>query len=610
MQPVDLTTLVAICHELGDYLPARLEQVYQSDRHTIYLALRTLEKKLWLLISWHPQTARIHLSPLPPAHPDTFTFSQQIWHQVTGLALVAIALVSPWERVLDLQFAKRPDDPIQAHLFVEIMGKYSNVILVNSDNQIVTAAHQVSSKQSRVRPIQTGDRYELPPALLENIPDLSESLELWRDRLSLIPQPILKSLVTNYRGVSSALARSILNLAAVDRNISSAELTDRNWQNLDRAWRTWLECLNRKQFFPEKTTDGYTLIGSSNDRNISHHPNQNSNQSVNQLVEDYYGQISAKQEFQQLSDRIQQILQTHLKKLGIKSQSFQDRLEQSNQAELIKTQADLLMANISDSGWEQGDNAIRLKDFDTLEPITIPLDPLQNIVQNAQALYKKYQKQKRAKEAIAPLLTAVNQEIQYLQQVSTAASHLKSGESGASRESEDLNSLQEIQQELEQQEYLKNPHSKVTQKPATQKQQSKSQTKSQKSKQKPETAINCHRFKSPSGFEIWVGRNNFQNDRLTFKVATDYDLWLHTQEIPGSHVLLRLEPGSVADPLDLQKAADLAAYYSQARQSDRVPVVFTKPKNVFKPKGAKPGMVIYRQEQIIWGQPTQIAAVL
>ena len=576
MQPVDLTTLVAICHELGDYLPARLEQVYQRDRHTIYLALRTLEKKLWLLVSWHPQTARIHISLPPPPHPDTFTFSQQIWHQVTGLALVSINLVSSWERVIDLQFAKRPHDSIEAHLYVEIMGKYSNAILVNSANEIVTAAHQVSSKQSRVRPIQTGDRYELPPALMENIPNLSESLELWSDRLSLIPQPILKSLVTNYRGVSSALGRTLLTFAEIDSNSSTENLSPQNWHNLYQTWQEWLQCLENKQFKPEQTSDGYTVIG------IDHA--HLSYASVNQLVQTYYGKITEKQEFQQLYDQVNQALRTHLKKLDTKAKSFQDRLIQSDQAENIKNHADLLMAHISD--WEQGSHSITIPDFHTLEPVLIALDPQQNIIQNAQALYKKYQKQKRAKDAIAPLLAAVHQEIHYLQQVFTAVSYLELG---------DLKSLQEVQQELAQQGYLKSDRILKPQ---------------NKSKQKAEPILNCHRFKSPSGFEIWVGRNNYQNDQLTFKFASDYDLWLHSQEIPGSHVLLRLEPGTVAETQDLQAAANLAAYYSQARLSDRVPVVFTKPKHVFKPKGAKPGMVIYRHEEVVWGQPTDVIPLL
>ena len=565
MQPVDLTTLVAVCHELGNCLPARLEQVFQSDRHTLYLSLRTLEQKLWLQIAWHPQLARIHLSSPPPKQSDTFTFSQQIWHQVMGLALVKIALVSPWERVVDLQFAKRPDDPVLVHLYAEIMGKYSNVVLVNSNQEIISAAHQVSAKQSRVRPIQTGDRYALPPALLDNIPTVEEPIAHWQENLSLIPQPILKSLMSNYRGVSSSLGRSLLTRAEIAPHTPTDQLTPANWQKLHNAWQYWLHCLDAKDFQPARTSDGYTVLASVGQFTTA-----------NALIASYYQTIAASQEFQQLHSQIQQALHHHLQKLQIKAQSFADRLSQSDQAEAIKTHADLLMANIHSPAL--GQNIITINDFHSLVPITISLDPQLSIVQNAQALYKKYQKQKRAKVAIAPLLQETNQEIQYLHQVVTALGCLETG---------DVKSLQEIHQELCQQAYLKSDRPIITK------------------KSKPEPP-NCHRFTSPSGYEIWVGRNNYQNDQLTFKVASAYDLWLHTQEIPGSHVLLRLEPGAIAEPQDLQTAANLAAYYSQARHSDRVPVVFTKPQYVFKPKGAKPGMVVYQQEQIIWGQPTAV----
>jgi predicted ribosome quality control (RQC) complex YloA/Tae2 family protein len=118
-----------------------------------------------------------------------------------------------------------------------------------------------------------------------------------------------------------------------------------------------------------------------------------------------------------------------------------------------------------------------------------------------------------------------------------------------------------------------------------------------------DSEIQPHRYKTPSGFELLIGRNNRQNDQLTFRTATEYDLWFHTQEIPGSHVLLRLEPGAIADEKDLQFTANLAAYHSRARQSEQVPVIYTEPKYVYKPKGAKPGTVIYKQERVIWGQP-------
>ena len=583
MQPADLTTLVALTHELDlACVPARLEQVHQSDRHTIHLQLRTLEKKQWLLLSWHPQAARIHLCTPPPKQPDTFTFSQQILHQVAGFALVSVQLTSPWERVVDLQFAKRPDDAVQWHLYLEVMGKYSNAILVNANGEIVTAAHQVSSKQSRVRPIQTGDRYELPPALLEAIPSLSESFDSWRDRLILIPKEIKRNLLSNYRGVSSSLVRSLIAIANLDGDKNVADLTLSEWEMLYQAWQSWLTCIDQKHFYPHLEGKGYALTPSpagSEDKTP---------ESVNEFCDRYYSQQTGQVAFQQLHQQISQAIHNQLAKLTIKETEFLDRLKLSTQADDFKDKADLLMAHLH--CWEIGMKEITLTDFHSGESVIIPLDPTKNAAQNAQSFYKKHQKQKRAALAIAPLLEAVQQEIAYLEQVSTAVSLLEQNE---------LTALQEIRAELAQQGYLK-----VTAEYAPRTKTNNKKNKSNRTKQ--EEIPDCHRFTTPNGFEVWVGRNNYQNDLISFRIAGEYDLWLHAQEISGSHVLLRLPAGAIAEDQDLQMAANYAAYYSRARQSDQVPVVCTIPKYVFKPKGAKPGMVVYTHEKIIWGQPTSL----
>ena len=601
MQPADLTTLVALTHELNQAcVPARLEQVHQSDRHTIYLQLRTLEKKLWLSLCWHPQASRLHLSAPPPKQPDTFTFSQQILHQVAGFALVSVQLTSPWERVVDLQFAKRPDDQVQWHLYLEVMGKYSNAVLVNAQGEIVTAAHQVSSKQSRVRPIQTGDRYELPPALLEAIPSLSESFDSWRDRLVLIPKEIKRNLLSNYRGVSSSLVRSLLAISDLDGDKNVADLAMSEWEQLFRAWQIWLTCIERKEFYPHLEGKGYALTPSPSPAGEGEEDNSppfvrgaggDLSTHTNDFCDRYYSVQTGQIAFQQLHQQISQAIQNQLGKLSIKEKEFLDRLQLSTQADDFKNKADLLMAHLH--LWEIGMKEIQLQDFHSDKLMAIPLDPTLNAQQNAQSFYKKHQKQKRAALAIAPLLESVQQEIAYLEQVSTAVSLL---------EQQELSALQEIRAELTQQGYLKvtaeyAPRTKTSQR----NNQKGSKNKSNRTKQ--EEIPDCHRFTTPNGFEIWVGRNNYQNDLISFRIAGEYDLWLHAQEISGSHVLLRLPAGAIAEDQDLQVAANYAAYYSRARQSDQVPVVCTIPKYVFKPKGAKPGMVVYTHEKIIWGQP-------
>jgi len=574
------------CAELrADWVPGRTEQVYQRDRYTIALALRTLKRRGWLTISWHPQGARICLGDAPPRTPDTFTFSDQLRHQLTGLALVAIKAIAPWERVLDLQFARRPGDPATFHLYVEIMGKYSNVILTDADNLIITPAHQVSTQQSSVRPIQTGQPYERPPTLTGTLPSWHETPERWQERVSLVPGAIQRQLLKSYRGLSPALAHSMTQTAGLNPEQSTDSLSSSDWEKLFKRWQEWLQIIEPQELKIESSTyqlehlqpgwtdQGYSVLGWGIIK-----PAKN----VQTLLNDYYTAELNQQEFAQLRHQLTQKLGNLLDKLQQKASSFEARLQQSAQADQHRQQADLLMAYLYK--WEPGMKSITLLDFETNKPVTIPLNPEKNAVQNSQALYKRHQKLKRARYAVEPLLQEVQGEIQYLEQVEASLTPLETYNSP-----EDLQTLQEIREELIQQRYLDAPE--------------------QRSRE-VSNVCQPYRYQTPSGFELLIGRNNRQNDLLTFRTAGDYDLWFHTQEIAGSHVLLRLSPGTVPEEADLQFAADLAALYSRGRQSDQVPVVYTEPKHVYKPKGAKPGMAIYKQERIIWGRPQQASNYL
>jgi predicted ribosome quality control (RQC) complex YloA/Tae2 family protein len=574
MQPVDFTILSAICTDLKQaWIPAKLEQVYQVDRHTICLALRTIKKRAWLTISWHPQAARICIGNPPPRTPDTFTFSDQLRHQLNGLALTNLDFIAPWERVIDLQFAKRPDEEAVWHLYIEIIGKYSNVILTDADRKIVSVAHQVNSNQSSLRTVQTGQKYELPPLLLNDVPKLEESLEDWQEKVSLIPRSIQQQLLKSYRGISPHVAKLIIDRAGLNPDLNTDTLTDTDWQNLYQSWQIWLSIIDNQKFTSGWTQNGYTVLGWG-----LIEPQED----LQQLINSYYlGKLNL-ETFKQLKYQLSQKLISFLKKAQQKADVFQLKLEEAIDADSYRQQADLLMAYLHE--YRAGMNAIVLNNFITEEPIKIKLNPEKNAVQNAQSLYKNHQKLKRARGVVEPLLAEVVAEINYLQQVQTALNQIENYQTPA-----DLETLEEIREELIEQKYLN--------------------SSSQRNRQTIDES-KPHRYFTPSGFELWIGRNNRQNDILTFRTATDYDLWFHTQEIAGSHVLLRLEPGKVAEETDLQFAADLAAYYSQARQSDRVPVVYTKPKHVYKPKGAKPGMAIYKQERIVWGSPQKGLAIL
>jgi predicted ribosome quality control (RQC) complex YloA/Tae2 family protein len=575
MQPVDFTTLIAVCAELqSDWLPARCEQVVQRDRTTVCIALRTLQQRGWLTLSWHPQAARIHIDEPPPRIPDTFTFSQQLKHQLNGYALVAIEPIAPWERVLDLRFARRPGDAIEWHVYVEVMGKYSNVILVNAQNQIVTAAHQVTENQSSVRPILTGEPYVPPPAIAGPFPRLTESADRWQERLTLIPTTLKKALFNAYSGLSSALVRDLVYGAELDPAQSVTKLAPKDWERLYQQWQTWLQRLDTGSFQPGLLDGGYTVLRGTEQPVAT----------VQTLLRDYYTAELNLQAFTRLKNQLSQRLQALLKKLRRKEDTFCDRLEQAGQADTYRQQADLLMAYSYQ--WQPGLQQMVLADFETGEPVEIPLDPEKNAVQNAQQYYKRHQKLKRSRQAVEPLLQAVRAEVSYLEQVDAALKQIEQYETAA-----DLRAIWDIRDELIQQGYFEDPTYRPNQNRVSE-------------------DLNVRKFVTPGDLEVWVGRNNHQNDRLISQVATDYDLWFHTQEIPGSHVLLRLNAGQVPTEADLQFTADVAAYFSRAQQADQVPVVYTQPRHVFKPKGARPGMVVYTHEQILWGQPQTLRDTL
>ena len=545
--------------------------MYQRDRYSITLGLRTLKQRGWLDICWHPQAARICLGEPPPRLPDTFTFSQQLLHQLQGLALISCATVAPWERIVDLQFAQRPGEHALWHLYVEIMGKYSNVILTDAAKSIVTAAHQVSQQQSSVRPVQTGQPYELPPALTSAIPSTGESLSRWQERVSLVPGILQRCLLKSYRGLSPALVKSMVQVAELDPEQSTDTLSLSDWQRLFERWQEWLQVLRRSHFSPGWTKSGYTVLGWGLIQPAA---------DVSELLNSYYTAELNHQEFSQLKNQLSQKLHNILEKLRLKADNFSQRLQQSDTADNYRQQADLLMAYLQE--WQPGMKSISLSDFETGNPVTIALEPEKTAVQNAQSLYKRTGKLKRARSAVEPLLAEVQSEIEYLEQVEAAIAQIDAYHTAA-----DLVALQEIREELVQQHYLTDPES-------------------ERRRSTTASSPNYHHYCTPSGFDLLIGRNNRQNDQLTFRLAGDYDLWFHAQEIPGSHVLLRLEPGAVPDAADLQFAADLAAYYSRSRHSDQVPVVYTEPKHVYKPKGAKPGIAIYQQERILWGQPWRV----
>ncbi|MEM9136808.1 MAG: NFACT family protein, partial [Cyanobacteria bacterium P01_F01_bin.42] len=405
------------------------------------------------------------------------------------------------------------------------------------------------------------------PKQLKSTPNRQESFDDWQQKIALIPKPINRAITQTYGGLSSSLVQRLLQSAGLAADAHTETLSTQDWLLLFQQWQWWLATLDDNNFTPALTQDGYSVMGASG-----------TDLTVSQMLSGYYTPRLEAQSFQQLRHQLLQCLVSKLKKLRHKRQQFQSQLAEVPQAESYREQADLLMAYLHQ--WQPGLASITLPHFETGDSVSIKLKPEQNAVQNAQYLYKRHQKLKRSRDFLAPLIQEVETEIDYLEQVEDAIAVIDTYQAPI-----DLITLQDIRDELVQQGYLSIPdYRRAT----------------------SDQSYPYRTFETPGHKTVFVGRNNKQNDVLTFRTAGPYDLWFHAQEISGSHLLLRLDAGAQIEEQDLSFCANLAAYYSRARNSEQVPVVYTKPKYVFKPRGAKPGMTVYTHETVIWGEPNAV----
>lgn len=566
MQPVDFTTLSAALVEIRTgWLPARLEQVRQDDYQSVQLLLRNLSSQRWLVASCHPQAARLHFCEGTKGKGARLPFGSALHQHLFGKVLVE-CVQPPWERVVRLGFASRPQAAPEWFLHIEIMGKYSNLVLSDGSETILALAHSVSSSQSRVRPLQFGERYTPPPPLVGPPPSLAESFTSWQQRLVLVPGALATALLKNYRGVSKILVRQMLSQLDFAEERPTQTLGETDWQQLHVLWQAWLHRLQAREFEAGQTQSGYTVVGWGVEQPAM---------DLHRLLDRYYTEALATGTFRARRNRLEQVLRTALAKARKRFAELDRMYEGSGQAETYKQQADLLMAHLHEG--RPGLQSITLADFETGEPVAVALNPARDLVSNAQDYYRRHRKAKRAAQTLIPLLEKAREEVVYLEQVAAVVELLA--------DTADSEALIEVEEELIEQGFLSSP-GKAT--PPRQKE------------------VPFYQFVLPGERLVLVGRNNRQNERLTFEVAGADDLWFHAQEIPGAHVVLRLGSGQSADPSDLQWAANVAAYYSKARGSTQVPVIYTERRHVRKLRGGRPGLVTFQRERVTWGRPEQL----
>ena len=567
IQAIDATTLRALLAELrGSLLPSRFEKAQQSDPHTLQLALRGLDGCRWIELGWQAEAPRLHGISAPPRQGEGSTLAQQLQHGLRGLALVSIEQQG-WERVVELGFARRPGEPDQRWLVLELMGRRSNLFLLDERRRVVAAGRQVRPEQSRLRPIGTGDPYSPPPPLAGEPPRSEESFDDWRRRLSLVPLPLQRALQDTYQGISPGLARQLVDGIEVEhgpplleRPVTDLQAAD--WQALHRRWRGWLLAVEQKRFqYREGGGCDYRCwIGDqAGARGVSGAgdgaeavdpvPHSPAAGPINRALAHYYGSRLASRELEQRRATLRQRLATAASRESRDADLQRSLLEAAAGSEALQLQADALLC--------QG-------------------NPPKEVIAQAQKLYNQARRLRRSVAAIEPRLALHRQRLDWLE---TSLHFLD--QSAFLEQSEAVGALRDLEQEIEEQLEPR---------------------QGQRRRRREAPTPQPLELRSPGGLRLQVGRNHRQNEWISLRQARRGDLWFHAQECPGSHVVLK---GSEASPRedDLEAAADLAAHFSRARGNSRVPVVMVAAETLQRIAGAGAGTVRHGSGEILWGEP-------
>ena len=564
--PIDAVFLESLRCELQEQLLAcRVDKVQQPERDTILLSMRGPNGGGKLLLTASPNHPRIQLTSLSfenPAQPPMFCMLLR--KHLTGGRLVSISQ-PPLERLVELTFdcIDEMGTPCQKKLILEIMGRNSNLILTGADGRILDCLRRVDFEMSEQRQVLPGLYYHLPPAQGKRSPwDASEE-EL---RALLCAQKTQKMadsfLLETFGGLSPLLCRELAYAVFGQVDLDLSQLTD--VQREDAAGKLFaaLDRLHTGKRTPvilvrdERPWDFTCIPIRQYEDLITQEPQP----SFSALLDTFYAKQDSLERMRQKTQALRKTLTNLHNRTARKLANQQKELEATFDREHLRRLGDIVTANLHVISRGQA----RLTAVDFYDPemkeIDIPLNPAISPQQNAAKFYKDYQKAKTAEKVLTEQIAKGEAELSYLASVLDELSRVESERD-----------MQDIRQELTEGGYLRETGQKKKMKlPAS----------------KPMV------FRSSDGFEILVGRNNRQNDLLTCKLAQKQDIWLHTQKIHGSHVIIACAPETPPDRT-VTEAMQLAAYFSQAREGQNVPVDYTRVKNVKKPAGAKPGMVIY-----------------
>ena len=560
----DGVTIANIVSELKkELLGGRLYKIAQPEEDELLLTIRHPSGQKRLLISADASLPLIYLTASNKPSPQTApNFCMLLRKHLQNGRITDISQPG-LERIIrfDIEHLDDMGDLRRKILVAEIMGKHSNIIFCNDDGLIIDSIKHVSAAVSSVREVLPGKPYFIARTQ-DKLDPLSTDYAHFRAVLASRPQPVFKALYGSFTGIPPILAQELCQEAGTEGERPTAALTESDYERLYLSFSEMTAAVREERFTPNIAyTNGspveycalpLTIYGyGGSDCTVTY-------ESISALLEHYYAEKNTLTRIRQKSADLRRIVQTALER-NIKKYDLQQRqMKDTEKRETWRVYGELL--NAYGYGAQPGAESLEAENFYTGEPVRIPLDPTLSATENAKKYFEKYNKLKRTHEALSELTKEVNEEIDHLESVSAALDIALYEED-----------LAQIKEELTESGYIRR----------------KSGSRKQKITSKP------YHYISSDGFHMYVGKNNYQNDELTFKFASGNDWWFHAKQMPGSHVIVKLGDAQELPDRTFEEAARLAAYYSRGRGQNKVEIDYVQKKHVKKPGGAKPGFVVY-----------------
>lgn len=559
----DGITIANLVSELQRLLVGgRISKIAQPESDELLLTIKSGEGSFRLLLSADASLPLIYLASDNKQSPMTApNFCMLLRKHIQNGRIISITQPG-LERIvrIEIEHLDEMGDLRRKYLIAEFMGKHSNIIFVNDEDMILDAIKHISASVSSVREVLPGRTYFIAGAMEKRNP-LEENQAAFTELLSEQSTALFKAIYLNYTGLSPIFAQELCYLAGLDADTSTKAYTTSDFEMLFKVFSEKMEQIKAGSFSPTICYEGSKPIEyaafplSIYDQGNTH---LESVSSMSTLLESYYATKNAIARIRQRSSDLRRIVQTALER-NVKKYDLQlKQMKDTEKRDTYRIYGELL--NTYGYGAEPGAKSLEALNYYTNEMITIPLDDTLSATDNAKKYFDKYGKLKRTYEALSTLTEEVKSQIEHLESILASLD--------IAMHEEDLI---QIKEELTESGYIRR----------------KGNSKKVKITSKP------FHYISSDGYHIYVGKNNYQNDELTFKFATGNDWWFHAKGMPGSHVVVKTEGATELPDRTFEEAGRLAAYYSKGREQEKVEIDYIQKKHVKKPAGAKPGFVVY-----------------